>query len=146
MLRSHDADHPYTEQKTEAEVDDVLNKTIALFRFLVEKDTFERYYNSHLAKRLISSRSVSDDAERNMLAKFKIEAGAAFTKSAEGMMKDIKTSEDTMVEYKRQQERAAIVRRPRTPILMSQRADVFSFFLFFFFSFSSPFHRRRRSK
>lgn len=83
----------------------MLNKTIALFRFLVEKDSFERYYSGHLAKRLLSSRSVSDDAERNMLAKFKIEAGAAFTKNAEGMMKDIRISEDSLAEYKRHQDR-----------------------------------------
>lgn len=103
------ADVSLSHQKTEVEVDDVLNKTIALFRFLIEKDHFEKYYNSHLAKRLISSRSVSDDAERNMLAKFKVEAGAAFTKSAEGMMKDIKTSEDALAEYKRYQDRTGVV-------------------------------------
>ncbi|GAA5958697.1 hypothetical protein JCM3765_006007 [Sporobolomyces pararoseus] len=90
--------------KTETEVDEVLNKSVSLFRFLTEKDAFETYYNGHLSKRLISQRSVSDDAERNMLAKFKIEAGAAFTKSAEGMMKDVKISEDTLAEYKRYQE------------------------------------------
>lgn len=90
--------------KTETEVDEVLNKSVSLFRFLTEKDAFEKYYNNHLSKRLINQRSVSDDAERNMLAKFKIEAGAAFTKSAEGMMKDVKISEDTVVEYKRYQE------------------------------------------
>ncbi|BGP14809.1 hypothetical protein JCM10213v2_002764 [Rhodosporidiobolus nylandii] len=94
--------------KTETEVDEVLNKSVALFRFLNEKDAFEKYYNSHLSKRLIGGRSVSDDAERNMLAKFKIEAGAAFTKSAEGMMKDVKISEDTMEEYRRYQDRASV--------------------------------------
>ncbi|GAA5852604.1 hypothetical protein JCM8547_002559 [Rhodosporidiobolus lusitaniae] len=91
--------------KTETEVDEVLNKSVALFRFLTEKDAFEKYYNSHLSKRLIGGRSVSDDAERSMLAKFKIEAGSAFTKSAEGMMKDVKISEDTQEEYKRYQDR-----------------------------------------
>ncbi|GAA6005797.1 hypothetical protein JCM11491_004014 [Sporobolomyces phaffii] len=90
--------------KTETEVDEVLNKSVSLFRFLTEKDAFEQYYNNHLSRRLLSHRSVSDDAERNMLAKFKIEAGAAFTKSAEGMMKDVKVSEDTREEYKRYQE------------------------------------------
>ncbi|CEQ41447.1 SPOSA6832_03156, partial [Sporobolomyces salmonicolor] len=94
--------------KTEAEVDDVLNKSVALFRFLTEKDAFEKYYNNHLSRRLIGQRSVSDDAERNMLAKFKIEAGAAFTKSAEGMMKDVKISEDTLEEYKRHQDRTSV--------------------------------------
>lgn len=99
-------------QKTEAEVDIVLNKTIALFRFLTEKDVFEKYYNSHLAKRLVSGRSVSDDAERGMLAKFKIEAGAAFTKSAEGMMKDVKISEEMLPAYKRYQDRPNSVVSP----------------------------------
>ncbi|GAA6055941.1 hypothetical protein JCM3770_005606 [Rhodotorula araucariae] len=94
--------------KTEAEVDDVLNKAVALFRFLTEKDAFEKYYNSHLSKRLISQRSVSDDAERNMLAKFKVEAGAEFAKSAEGMMRDVKTSEDTVEEYRKHQQTAVI--------------------------------------
>ncbi|KAK4058456.1 hypothetical protein OIO90_000615 [Microbotryomycetes sp. JL221] len=92
--------------KSETEVDDVLNKAVALFRFLVEKDTFEKYYNTHLARRLINQKSVSDDAERNMLAKFKVEAGSAFTKASEGMMKDIKLSEETLSEFKRQQARS----------------------------------------
>lgn len=105
-------------------MDDVLNQTIALFRYLIEKDHFEKYYNGHLAKRLISSRSVSDDAERNMLAKFKVEAGAAFAKSAEGMMKDIKISEDTLGEYKRYQEQRPNVSalQPRPPRLFA--ADI----------------------
>ncbi|BGO96947.1 hypothetical protein JCM10021v2_000583 [Rhodotorula toruloides] len=94
--------------KTEAEVDEVLNKSVALFRFLTEKDAFEKYYNQHLSKRLINQRSVSDDAERSMLAKFRVEAGHQFTKSAEGMMKDVKVSEDTLEEYKRFQDRAVI--------------------------------------
>ena len=60
-------------QKTEEEVDVVLDKTITLFRFLTDKDVFERYYKNHLGKRLIQGRSVSDDAERGMVAKLKVE-------------------------------------------------------------------------
>lgn len=83
--------------------------TVGLFRFLTEKDRFEHYYNTHLSKRLISKNSVSDDAERNMLAKFKIEAGAAFTRSAEGMLQDVKVSQDALPEFKRQQDGKATV-------------------------------------
>lgn len=43
-----------------------------LFRFLQDKDVFERYYKQHLAKRLLFNRSVSDDAERSMLSKLKV--------------------------------------------------------------------------
>jgi len=50
----------------------VLDKTITLFRFIGEKDVFERYYKQHLAKRLLLGRSVSDDAERGMIGKLKV--------------------------------------------------------------------------
>lgn len=53
-------------------MDEVLDKTIMLFRFLRDKDVFERYYKQHLAKRLLFNRSVSDDAERGMLGKLKV--------------------------------------------------------------------------
>jgi cullin 3 len=52
----------------------VLDKTIVLFRFIIDKDVFERYYKAHLAKRLLNGRSVSEDAERNMVARLKVES------------------------------------------------------------------------
>ncbi|KAL7411333.1 ubiquitin ligase SCF complex subunit Cullin [Mrakia frigida] len=86
--------------KTEEEVDVVLDKTITLFRFLTDKDVFERYYKSHLGKRLIQGRSVSDDAERGMVAKLKIECGYQFTQKLEGMFNDMRVSSDTMTAFK----------------------------------------------
>jgi cullin 3 len=56
----------------EDEVERTLDKVMMLFRFLQEKDVFEKYYKQHLAKRLLLARSVSDDAERNMIAKLKV--------------------------------------------------------------------------
>ena len=35
---------------------------MALFRYLQEKDVFEKYYKQHLAKRLLHGRSSSEDA------------------------------------------------------------------------------------
>ncbi|KAI6119499.1 Cullin [Pisolithus croceorrhizus] len=87
--------------KTDVEVDVVLDKTITVFRYLTEKDAFERYYKSHLAKRLLYGRSVSDDAERGMLAKLKIECGYQFTQKLEGMFQDMKISSDTMQAYRK---------------------------------------------
>ncbi|KAJ7127021.1 Cullin-domain-containing protein [Mycena epipterygia] len=86
--------------KTDTEVDAVLDKTITVFRYITEKDVFERYYKGHLAKRLLLGRSVSDDAERGMLAKLKVECGYQFTQKLEGMFHDMKISEDTMKAYK----------------------------------------------
>lgn len=60
-------------KKSEDEIEIALEKTIILFRFLSDKDRFERYYKNHLAKRLLYARSASDDSERGMVAKLKIE-------------------------------------------------------------------------
>lgn len=87
-------------QKTELEVDEVLDKTMTVFRYITDKDIFERYYKSHLAKRLLLGRSVSDDAERGMLAKLKVECGYQFTQRMEGMFHDMKISAETMDAYR----------------------------------------------
>ena len=43
----------------EDEVDAMLDRVMMLFRYLQEKDVFEKYYKQHLAKRLLSGRAVS---------------------------------------------------------------------------------------
>jgi cullin 3 len=61
------------DQKSDDEIELALEKTIILFRFLHDKDKFERYYKTHLARRLLYGRSASDDAEKGMVAKLKVE-------------------------------------------------------------------------
>jgi cullin 3 len=85
---------------SDEEVEIVLDKVMVLFRFIQEKDVFEKYYKQHLAKRLLLGRSVSDDAERNMIAKLKTECGYQFTSKLEGMFTDMKLSNDTMEGFK----------------------------------------------
>ncbi|XP_072985513.1 cullin-3B-like isoform X1 [Typha latifolia] len=84
---------------SEEDVEIVLDKVMILFRYLQEKDVFEKYYKQHLAKRLLSGRTVSDDAERSMIVKLKTECGYQFTSKLEGMFTDMKTSQDTMQEF-----------------------------------------------
>ncbi|KAK1609054.1 hypothetical protein QYE76_032727 [Lolium multiflorum] len=79
----------------EEDVETVLDKVMMLFRYLQEKDLFEKYYKQHLAKRLLSGRAASDDSERSMLVKLKTECGYQFTSKLEGMFTDLKTSQDT---------------------------------------------------
>jgi cullin 3 len=57
---------------SEQEIDHVLDKSMVLFRYLQEKDVFERYYKLHLAKRLLLNKSLSDDSEKNMISKLKV--------------------------------------------------------------------------
>ncbi|KAG9122118.1 Cullin-3 [Ceratobasidium sp. 392] len=80
--------------KTEEEIDTLIDRTISVFRFVSDKDVFERYYKAHLAKRLLQSRVIDDEAERGMLGKLKVECGFAFTQKLEGMFHDIRLSAD----------------------------------------------------
>jgi len=80
----------------EDDVEVTLDKVMMLFRYLQEKDVFEKYYKQHLAKRLLSGKTVSDDAERSLIVKLKTECGYQFTSKLEGMFTDMKTSQDTM--------------------------------------------------
>ena len=59
-------------QMSESELEQLLDRCMILFRFLQEKDLFERYYKQHLAKRLLGSKSHLDDAEKSMVSKLKV--------------------------------------------------------------------------
>jgi len=85
---------------TEEEVEETLRKVMVLFRFITEKDVFEKYYKQHLAKRLLLGGSVSDDAEKGMISKLKTECGYQFTAKLEGMFTDMRTSTTTMENFK----------------------------------------------
>lgn len=87
--------------KSENEVDAVLDKAITLFRYITDKDVFERYYKKHLSRRLLMGRSISHDAEKQMIGKLKMEVGFAFTSKLEGMFKDMNISEEMTAEFKK---------------------------------------------
>lgn len=87
--------------KTENEVDSLLDRGITLLRYIQDKDMFERYYKKHLSRRLLMKRSVSMDAERQMISKMKLEVGSSFTQRIEAMFKDMSISEDLVHSYKK---------------------------------------------
>ena len=87
--------------KTENEVDILLDMGITLLRYIQDKDLFERYYKKHLSKRLLMKRSISMDAERQMISKMKMEVGNTFTQRIEAMFKDMSVSEDLTNSYKK---------------------------------------------
>ena len=51
----------------EAEVDDRLSSSITIFKYLDDKDVYQKYYSRMLARRLINSQSQSMDAEEGMI-------------------------------------------------------------------------------
>ncbi|THD19632.1 putative e3 ubiquitin ligase cullin 2 component [Fasciola hepatica] len=88
-----------TKGMADQDVDAVFDKCIVLFRYLQEKDVFEGYYKKHLAKRLLLSKSQSDDQEKIMISKLMAECGAVYTSKLEGMFKDMAVSKTLMDEF-----------------------------------------------
>jgi len=85
---------------SDVEIDASLEQVVTVFRFLQDKDVFENFYKQHLARRLLTGRSVSDEAEKSMISKLKSECGHQYTSKLEGMFQDMKLSEDLLKQYK----------------------------------------------
>ncbi|KAI3659183.1 hypothetical protein MP638_006965 [Amoeboaphelidium occidentale] len=84
----------------DGELEKVINHAMQLFRFIPDKDIFERFYKQYLAKRLLLSKNVSEDLERSVVAKLKSETGNQFTSKLEGMFTDIRISSENMTHFK----------------------------------------------
>jgi cullin 3 len=87
--------------KTEAEIDTILEKAITLLRYITDKDRFEAYYQKHLARRLLKQTSQRLDVETEMISRMKRELGNSFTHKFEGMFKDLRLSKDEVERYSR---------------------------------------------
>lgn len=86
--------------KSEAEIETVLQKAIDLLKYISDKDMFERYYNKHLSRRLLMNKSQNMDVEKQMIGKMKVELGNTFTTKMEVMFKDMSVSEDLTSQFK----------------------------------------------
>jgi cullin 3 len=77
----------------------VVENVMTVFRYLNEKDIFERFYKHMLAKRLLS-KNVHEDLEKEMLSALKAECGYQFTAKLEGMFQDMKLSAEISNEFR----------------------------------------------
>lgn len=75
---------------SEGEVDEMLTKAIDVFKYISDKDVFQKFYSKMLAKRLIYSQYISLDAEEAMINKLKVACGYEFTSKLHRMFTDIK--------------------------------------------------------
>lgn len=85
---------------SDVEIDASLEQVVTVFRFLQDKDVFENFYKQHLSRRLLTGRSVNDEAEKSMISKLKSECGHQYTSKLEGMFQDMKLSEDLLKQYR----------------------------------------------
>jgi len=87
------------EKLSEAEVEESLDRIVQLFSYLTDKDLFAEIYRNQLAKRLLNQRSTSDDSEKLMIAKLKVQCGTQFTSKMEGMLADLAVGSQQRQEF-----------------------------------------------
>ncbi|KAG6445168.1 hypothetical protein O3G_MSEX003766 [Manduca sexta] len=69
----------------EAELEDTLNQVMVVFKYIEDKDVFQKFYSKMLAKRLVQHMSASDDAEASMISKLKQACGFEYTSKLQRM-------------------------------------------------------------
>ena len=79
---------------SETEIDDKLASSITIFKYLDDKDVFQKFYSRALGKRLIHMQSHSMDMEEAMINRLKQACGYEFTSKFHRMFTDILTAED----------------------------------------------------
>ncbi|KAJ3077130.1 hypothetical protein HK102_005291 [Quaeritorhiza haematococci] len=89
----------------EGEVEDVLNSIMTVFKYVEDKDVFQKFYSKMLAKRLVNATSASDDAEASMISKLKEACGFEYTSKLQRMFTDMGISKDLNDSFREQMER-----------------------------------------
>ncbi|XP_022795965.1 cullin-2-like [Stylophora pistillata] len=83
-----------TKNLSDAELDEKLGDIIIIFKYIDDKDIFQKFYSKMLAKRLIHTLSVSMDAEEGMISRLKHACGYEYTNKLHRMFTDISISSD----------------------------------------------------
>ena len=67
---------------------------MVVFKYIEDKDVFQKFYSKMLAKRLVQHMSASDDAEASMISKLKQACGFEYTNKLQRMFQDVGVSKD----------------------------------------------------
>ncbi|KAJ1533084.1 Cullin-2, partial [Nowakowskiella sp. JEL0078] len=84
---------------TEDDIDSKLDFVNVLFKFLDDKDVFQKFYSRAFAKRLIYATSQSDDAELTMINKLKAVCGVEYTNKLQRMYTDTSISAEMSARF-----------------------------------------------
>ncbi|XP_055644695.1 cullin-2 isoform X2 [Toxorhynchites rutilus septentrionalis] len=84
---------------SESEIETKLTKSITIFKYIEDKDVYQKFYSRMLAKRLIHDQSQSMDVEEMMINKLKQACGYEFTNKLHRMFTDISVSGDLNAKF-----------------------------------------------
>ncbi|KFA62529.1 hypothetical protein S40285_05570 [Stachybotrys chlorohalonatus IBT 40285] len=84
----------------EADLERTLTQIMTVFKYIEDKDVFQKFYSRMLARRLVHSNSSSDDAETSMISKLKEACGFEYTNKLQRMFQDMQISKDLNKEFR----------------------------------------------
>eukprot|EP00088_Acartia_fossae_P025136 TRINITY_DN259_c0_g1_i1.p1 TRINITY_DN259_c0_g1~~TRINITY_DN259_c0_g1_i1.p1 ORF type:complete len:742 (+),score=174.52 TRINITY_DN259_c0_g1_i1:927-3152(+) len=84
---------------SESEIEEKLASSIIIFKYLDDKDVYQKFYSRHLGKRLIHMQSHSMDIEETMINRLKQACGYEFTSKFHRMYTDILTAEQLNTKF-----------------------------------------------
>lgn len=93
---------------SESEVEAKLVRAVFVFRYVDDKDMFQKMYSKALAKRLIHGSSISDEAEENMISMLKQRCGYEYTAKLQRMFTDITLSAGLNAKFQQTEVGAAV--------------------------------------
>lgn len=73
---------------------------MTMFKFIDDKDVFQKFYQKHLAARLVKQLSISSEAEGSMISKLKDACGFEYTTKLQKMVTDVNLSNDLTDNFK----------------------------------------------
>ncbi|KAK3358620.1 Cullin [Lasiosphaeria ovina] len=82
------------------ELENTLTQIMTVFKYIEDKDVFQKFYSRMLARRLVHSNSSSDDAETSMISKLKEACGFEYTNKLQRMFQDMQISKDLNTGFK----------------------------------------------
>lgn len=86
------------------ELEEKLGHVLLIFKYLGDKDVFQKFYSKNLARRLIQAQSVSDDAESFMIQALRTASGVEYTSKLQRMFTDMTLSTDINRKFQEQLE------------------------------------------
>jgi cullin 1 len=84
----------------ENDLENTLTQIMTVFKYIEDKDVFQKFYSRMLARRLVHTSSSSDDAETSMISKLKEACGFEYTNKLQRMFQDMQISKDLNSGYK----------------------------------------------
>ncbi len=84
----------------ESSLEEALTDVMVVFKYIEDKDVFQKFYSKMLAKRLVNFASASDDAEANMISRLKEACGFEYTAKLARMFTDMGLSKELNDNFK----------------------------------------------